>query len=462
MTAPKTQEAHENFDLLTWIHSLQWSVFCAEATPTEFERRFTEVMRAINPDFARVQPWGASGDKKNDGMLFHEGTVYQVYSPDELTQAKMAAKIREDYTGAVRNWGKRGMSKWVFVYNTRRGLAPDVLGTLEELLRKRGRKPPLPIELMDERRVWGLIRELGVQVRSEILGPPPEGASRLAGAGLVAGTHSSRPSTERVVVIHDIMSHISMNDAEQALHPLSAFPVPVPVRPHCGDGLWASAAASQERIVADLVSHSQSMNPRFAVFSISPIPLVVHLGFRFSDRIPVDLFQYDRDRKSWNWSEAEPSPEQLRLEVAGFPDGVLGDAGEVVIAVSLSDLVDRAAAAEHVPHSLATISITASEADRSWLQHPDQLTQFTRVFRSVLKRIGHTFPNARTLHLFAAAPTPACFAMGQCINPRMTAPVALYQYDRQRAPRYEHVLTLKNSSYEVDLTAFHYTSPPTQ
>lgn len=46
---------------------------------------------------------------------------FQVYSPDELTQAELITKIEEDLAGAVKHW-KGTLKELVFVYNVRRGL----------------------------------------------------------------------------------------------------------------------------------------------------------------------------------------------------------------------------------------------------------------------------------------------------------------------------------------------------
>jgi hypothetical protein len=61
------------------------------------------------------------GDRKCDGLFFEKGVVFQVYSPDELTQAALKKKIREDLAGAVKHW-KTAVTEWVFVYNVRPGL----------------------------------------------------------------------------------------------------------------------------------------------------------------------------------------------------------------------------------------------------------------------------------------------------------------------------------------------------
>src|SRR5216684_4187790 len=83
-------------------------------------------------DFMPCRPWGAVGDRKNDGYLKSERLLFQVYAPNELKVSQTIAKIREDFTEALRQW-KDHFDTWVFVHNTTAGLPPDVMSTLLDL-----------------------------------------------------------------------------------------------------------------------------------------------------------------------------------------------------------------------------------------------------------------------------------------------------------------------------------------
>ena len=83
-------------------------------------------------DFVRCRPWGRAGDRKCDGYLKSQRTLFQVYAPNELKGAKTVAKIRDDFKGALPYW-RDYFDKWVFVHNSRGGLAPEVIKTLNDL-----------------------------------------------------------------------------------------------------------------------------------------------------------------------------------------------------------------------------------------------------------------------------------------------------------------------------------------
>jgi len=99
----------------------------------EFQDFFSEIMEKCHPgDFQRVRPWGNAGDRKNDGYLRSECTLFQVYAPNEMEARGAIAKIHEDFHGALKQWSKY-LNKWTFVHNSRDGLGPGVLEKLLEL-----------------------------------------------------------------------------------------------------------------------------------------------------------------------------------------------------------------------------------------------------------------------------------------------------------------------------------------
>ncbi len=72
---------------------------------------------------------------------------------------------------------------------------------------------------------------------------------------------------------------------------------------------WTAAAAQQRLVVQDALEKSRDLLPRFAVFSLAPIPLAAHLGFLFSDRPAVNSSlvhpRYKTEYRVRNWREYE-------------------------------------------------------------------------------------------------------------------------------------------------------------
>jgi hypothetical protein len=101
---------------------------------TEFQNFFGDLMERRFPegDFIRVRPWGNTGDRKNDGYLTSQRTLFQVYAPNEMKELEALRKIDEDFNGALPYW-EQYFETWIFVHNARQGPGPGVAKKLLDL-----------------------------------------------------------------------------------------------------------------------------------------------------------------------------------------------------------------------------------------------------------------------------------------------------------------------------------------
>lgn len=98
-----------------------------------FQTLFASIMSKAHPaDFIPCRPWGKVGDRKNDGYLKSERTLFQVYAPNEMRVADTIKKIETDFNEALPYW-QTYFDVWVFVHNAHEGLPPDVIANLLEL-----------------------------------------------------------------------------------------------------------------------------------------------------------------------------------------------------------------------------------------------------------------------------------------------------------------------------------------
>ncbi len=159
--------ASSEFNLTTYIQSLQFKLRCYEASGDDFQRLFEDIMVRTRPGFMRIRPYGDIGDRKCDGLFRVESRFFQVYSPDELKQAQLKKKIHADLDGAVKHWSD--MKEWVFVYNVRRGVPPDIPKILQQ---KQKQYPNIEIDHWSNHYLWEMARGLSLQQRAEVLGAP--------------------------------------------------------------------------------------------------------------------------------------------------------------------------------------------------------------------------------------------------------------------------------------------------
>lgn len=110
----------------------QFSLAIATYSGEQFQDLFAAVMERRYPGFQRIRPWGKQGDRKNDGWLPNEKTLFQCYAPSSFAASALEAKLTEDYDGACEHW-KGKFTDWVFVHNDRNGMAPSVALLMQAL-----------------------------------------------------------------------------------------------------------------------------------------------------------------------------------------------------------------------------------------------------------------------------------------------------------------------------------------
>lgn len=437
-----------SYDPVTLVHWLWWKLRCHEGSAEDFQKLFENVIKRAQPEFMQIRPYGNIGDRKCDGLFFEDGVVFQVYSPDELKQSEVQAKIEEDLDGAVKHWGSKGLKRWTFVYNCRRGLAPDIPATLKA---QQAKYPNVTLDHMSSDALWEKARALTVQQRSEILGAPfgyehlfllPDGT---------AGDAADKIRRGHFVVVHDVMSPINLQAAVNAMSPDVPLGPALHVRPSGAEWKgelpdeWRLAAEQQRLIVREAIERSRDLLPRFAVFSLAPIALATHLGFLFSDRVEIRAFQFDRDRSEWSWPTNDEN-ETVQISTTGIPSAAVQDACEVTLRISISARVSEADAKAGAPAAEHHVELHVPEPSKTWLSSGPRLRAVTTQIRETLAALRDRFPECTKVHVFAAVPTPVAIALGQAVNPRMDSPIALYEYSRQRSPRYRYALTLEEAS----------------
>jgi len=395
-------------------------------------------MKRSNPKFMQIRPYGNIGDRKCDGLYFAEepSTVFQVYSPDTLTLKEVQDKIDEDLTGAYEHW-KETLKTWIFVYNVRRGLAPDVPKTLYE---KKSIYPTIALDHLSNDGLWEIARSLTLQQRCEIFGAPNGYEHLFLFAQLAPEEVKKHLDTDSFVLVQDLLSPISIQAVSEALNPAKPFGAPFFIRPTYNTLPWTEAAIQQQQMVKEIIAKGRDLIPRYSVFSLAPIPLVIHLGFLLSDRVEVNYFQFDRDTSSWKWPKSDKI--DLNIQVIGLPLETTEEPLEVAISVSLSAKIPKSDVKEGAPSANVFIDVFVEEPDIMWLRSLKQLAKLQQVIRDVLSLIRTKVPSCSQIHLFYAGPTGGAIVIGQQINPRMNPPVDLYEYSRQSTPRYQKALTL--------------------
>ena len=153
------------------FYELRFKTQFLEAKGAAFQDLFVAIMSKAHPsDFMPCRPWGAVGDRKNDGYLKSERRLFQVYAHNELKVSQTIAKIREDFTEALPHW-RDHFGTWVFVHNTTGGLPPDVIATLLDLEKYHGQ---IKVEHWGFEELLLRFRKLSPDALRSLYGSPPQ------------------------------------------------------------------------------------------------------------------------------------------------------------------------------------------------------------------------------------------------------------------------------------------------
>lgn len=135
----------------------------------EFQAWFqTLAAHAYGPDFEAVRPYGQQGDHKCDGLRVSTKTIFQVYAPHQMVAARLEAKIRADFLGALEHWPD--MKTWVLVTNAEAGLPPSTVKLLDAL---RHEHPSVEIATWAEVAIRRLTRGFSLQDWRDVFGDVP-------------------------------------------------------------------------------------------------------------------------------------------------------------------------------------------------------------------------------------------------------------------------------------------------
>lgn len=187
-----------------------------------------------------------------------------------------------------------------------------------------------------------------------------------------------------------------------------------------------------------------------AIFPLHLVPILFMAGRIVGEARRIEVFQYDRDHRSWQWDEsASPSPAGS-ISISPMPTEPVD---EVVLSIELTAEIDENAlpaelAIEMQENRMPWIRITHKTPNFNCIRTAEDLQQFTQVARHAVRIIQDQI-RARRVHLFGVAPASTLFRFGQLLQ---AGHHPLYQlYDRpDGANRFLHALTL--SGTEVSTT----------
>lgn len=162
-----------------------------------------------------------------------------------------------------------------------------------------------------------------------------------------------------------------------------------------------------------------------SVLALGPIPLLMALGDRLSNKLPTELYQRHRDSMTWEWKGDGPSVE---YGVKTLQTGT--DPTKVALILSLSGVIPLSDVGEHLSTEHTIYEISTPRPSPTFLRRREDLLSFSEAYRGVLARIGAAHPRASEIHLFPAIPAPVAISCGYERLKKAQPRLVVYDKDR--------------------------------
>ncbi|MET3205298.1 UNVERIFIED_ORG: hypothetical protein ABIB21_002092 [Arthrobacter sp. UYEF13] len=194
-------------------------------------------------------------------------------------------------------------------------------------------------------------------------------------------------------------------------------------------GYYRAATAAIDRVLDNKVAEAVASEDiaHLSVFAFARLPLLVYLGSKLDDAVPVDVYQRHRVTEDWCWP-AQDGDAEFTVRLSDRDPA----SDSAVLVVNVSGTIQHS----ELPDEVRTLPIFEVTLDA--VPHPDiltgpqALTSFGTACRKFLAEIeNHGHKHIRLLHVFAAMPLSAAVVFGRVFAPE-THP-ALQLYDRTEA-----------------------------
>lgn len=145
----------------------------------------------------------------------------------------------------------------------------------------------------------------------------------------------------------------------------------------------------------------------YSIFAIAPQPLLFELGHLFSDIPDSIIYQWHRERKSWEWQRGK-----LKVNFTILEPEIKQKVSDVALNLSLSGTIDDSAIKDVLCENTPIWCMTIKNPNYYLIRSPKHLEEFGMKFTQLLDRIKAVHGNDTLLHVFPAAPASVAIMMG--------------------------------------------------
>jgi hypothetical protein len=165
----------------------------------------------------------------------------------------------------------------------------------------------------------------------------------------------------------------------------------------------------------------------FSVFGFAPMPLLIRLGTLFTDKIPVQAYQLQREpEQTWQWTE----PASEFTYIIHEPQVITGPP---VLIISLSAPIARDRITSVLGPDVTFWELTIEEPHNDFLKTMQQLSEFRKVCRKLMVSISYRHGTNTPLAIFPAMPVACAVDLGRIRMPKSEMPWIIYDQNNTQA-----------------------------
>jgi hypothetical protein len=166
-----------------------------------------------------------------------------------------------------------------------------------------------------------------------------------------------------------------------------------------------------------------------SLFARAPIPVLVFLGTKLSNKVDLDLFQRHRGPENWTWQTGgAPVEYEFRTLRGG------GARDKVVLVMSLSGTIRLEDLPPDVdePYTVYELRPKIATPNAALLRSRADLEEFRIAYQQALGTIIRDHGLIPEIRLFPAVPAPVAVLCGRELLPKVHPALAVYDFDKKK------------------------------
>jgi hypothetical protein len=200
------------------------------------------------------------------------------------------------------------------------------------------------------------------------------------------------------------------------------------------DGSEAYYKVATEKIarsVESLYDPGMYVDPprHISLFALAPMPLLMFLGRRLSNKTPVDLYQRHRDTQTWTWKDSGQPAQYLLNKVR---EGTERD--KVALVLSLSAALDMESFPPHIDSTFTIYEMVLEDQLHTplFLRQRQDLDAFRDVYHQALAEILRDHGSIPSIDIFPAVPAPIAVLCGFELFPKVSPKLRVFDNDNRK------------------------------